>query len=234
MLGVGQDATEEGRPTGTQLSLFDVSNLREPDAPAHRASRPGLVGGGVRPPRVPLLAAHGPRRDPVRAARRRLPRRPHARDRRRRPHRARGGEAGLRPGRPPLAGRPRQRDHGLGRGRQVELAGDAGRARLGRVPGARRSRSLRIVVALGARPGRSGRRGVRSSRRSRDPRRPQRGRDRDRPQHAGAGEGALRRSVDQPHRVRPVVRAELEGRPARRRTSSRSRTSRARRASPWS
>ena len=30
ILGVGQDATEEGRPTGTQLSLFDVSNLRSP------------------------------------------------------------------------------------------------------------------------------------------------------------------------------------------------------------
>ena len=30
LLGVGQDATEEGRPTGTQISLFDVSNLRSP------------------------------------------------------------------------------------------------------------------------------------------------------------------------------------------------------------
>ena len=30
ILGVGQDATEEGRPTGTQLSLFDVSNLSRP------------------------------------------------------------------------------------------------------------------------------------------------------------------------------------------------------------
>jgi uncharacterized secreted protein with C-terminal beta-propeller domain len=30
LLGVGQDATEEGRPTGTQLSLFDVSDLRKP------------------------------------------------------------------------------------------------------------------------------------------------------------------------------------------------------------
>ena len=30
ILGVGQDATEEGRPTGTQLSLFDVSNLSSP------------------------------------------------------------------------------------------------------------------------------------------------------------------------------------------------------------
>jgi uncharacterized secreted protein with C-terminal beta-propeller domain len=30
LLGVGQDATEEGRPTGTQLSIFDVSDLRRP------------------------------------------------------------------------------------------------------------------------------------------------------------------------------------------------------------
>ena len=30
LLGVGQDATKEGRPTGTQLSLFDVSDLRRP------------------------------------------------------------------------------------------------------------------------------------------------------------------------------------------------------------
>jgi uncharacterized secreted protein with C-terminal beta-propeller domain len=30
LLGVGQDATEQGRPTGTQLSVFDVSNLRKP------------------------------------------------------------------------------------------------------------------------------------------------------------------------------------------------------------
>lgn len=30
LLGVGQDATEEGRPTGTQVSIFDVSNLRRP------------------------------------------------------------------------------------------------------------------------------------------------------------------------------------------------------------
>ena len=30
LLGVGQDATDEGRLLGTQLSLFDVSNLRKP------------------------------------------------------------------------------------------------------------------------------------------------------------------------------------------------------------
>ena len=30
LLGVGQDATAEGRPTGTQVSVFDVSDLRRP------------------------------------------------------------------------------------------------------------------------------------------------------------------------------------------------------------
>jgi uncharacterized secreted protein with C-terminal beta-propeller domain len=30
LLGVGQDATDEGRPTGTQISIFDVSDLRKP------------------------------------------------------------------------------------------------------------------------------------------------------------------------------------------------------------
>jgi uncharacterized secreted protein with C-terminal beta-propeller domain len=31
MLGVGQDATDQGRVLGTQLSLFDISDLRKPD-----------------------------------------------------------------------------------------------------------------------------------------------------------------------------------------------------------
>ena len=30
LLGVGQDADENGRPLGTQLSIFDVSDLRKP------------------------------------------------------------------------------------------------------------------------------------------------------------------------------------------------------------
>jgi len=36
LLGVGQDATEDGRRLGTQLSLFDVSNLGRPARLAHR------------------------------------------------------------------------------------------------------------------------------------------------------------------------------------------------------
>jgi uncharacterized secreted protein with C-terminal beta-propeller domain len=37
LLGIGQDATEQGRPVGTQLSLFDVSDLAHP-ARLHHAS----------------------------------------------------------------------------------------------------------------------------------------------------------------------------------------------------
>ena len=37
LLGVGQDVSEQGRPLGTQLSLFDVSDLRRP-ARLHKAS----------------------------------------------------------------------------------------------------------------------------------------------------------------------------------------------------
>ena len=145
LLGVGQDATEEGRPTGTQLSLFDVSDLRKPtrlhtehvglgwsEAESdHHAflywPRTGLVvipfeqrAVGYRVSRARGIDALGQ-------------------------HRPRGGEAGLRAGRPPLDGRPRQRDHGLGRGRQVELAGDAGRARLGSVPGARSTEATAVT-----------------------------------------------------------------------------------------
>ena len=79
--------------SGTQLSLFDVSDLRKPTRLHSAAARPGLVRGRVRPPRVPLLAEDRARRDPVRAARRRLPRRPRARDRPLGTRRARGGSA---------------------------------------------------------------------------------------------------------------------------------------------
>ena len=37
LLGIGQDANEQGRPTGTQISLFDVSDLRHPTR-LHRLS----------------------------------------------------------------------------------------------------------------------------------------------------------------------------------------------------
>jgi uncharacterized secreted protein with C-terminal beta-propeller domain len=37
LLGIGQDANDQGRPTGTQISLFDVSDLRHPTR-LHRLS----------------------------------------------------------------------------------------------------------------------------------------------------------------------------------------------------
>jgi uncharacterized secreted protein with C-terminal beta-propeller domain len=41
LLGIGQDANEQGRPTGTQLSLFDVSDLRQPKRLDHAPLGPG-------------------------------------------------------------------------------------------------------------------------------------------------------------------------------------------------
>ena len=35
VLGLGQDVNDQGRPQGTQLSIFDVSNLRQPSRIAH-------------------------------------------------------------------------------------------------------------------------------------------------------------------------------------------------------
>ena len=59
LLGLGQDANEQGQTQGTQLSLFDVSDLSAPEAAASDdAGRVHELGGRVRPPRVPLLAAH--------------------------------------------------------------------------------------------------------------------------------------------------------------------------------
>ncbi len=41
MLGLGQDASEEGRVRGTQLSLFDISNLRKPARLYQKVIGPG-------------------------------------------------------------------------------------------------------------------------------------------------------------------------------------------------
>ncbi len=41
LLGIGQDADEQGRPLGTQLSVFDVSNLRRPTRLHTAALGPG-------------------------------------------------------------------------------------------------------------------------------------------------------------------------------------------------
>jgi uncharacterized secreted protein with C-terminal beta-propeller domain len=41
LIGIGQDATEQGRRLGTQISLFDTSDLRAPARLAHRTVSPG-------------------------------------------------------------------------------------------------------------------------------------------------------------------------------------------------
>ncbi len=41
LLGIGQDVNDQGRPLGTQLSLFDVSDLRHPARIAHATLGPG-------------------------------------------------------------------------------------------------------------------------------------------------------------------------------------------------
>jgi uncharacterized secreted protein with C-terminal beta-propeller domain len=41
LLGIGQDASEQGRPLGTQLSLFDVSDLKHPTRLQHASLGPG-------------------------------------------------------------------------------------------------------------------------------------------------------------------------------------------------
>jgi len=41
LLGIGQDVNDQGRPTGTQLSLFNVADLRHPTRLAHATLGPG-------------------------------------------------------------------------------------------------------------------------------------------------------------------------------------------------
>src|SRR5262249_8968009 len=41
LIGIGQDATEQGRVLGTQISLFDTSNLGAPTRLSHRQVAPG-------------------------------------------------------------------------------------------------------------------------------------------------------------------------------------------------
>ena len=103
-----------GRARARDAAL-DLRRLRpaQADSAPHRAPRPRLVGGRARPPRLPLLAAHGARDDPLRAARR-LPRRP------RRGSTRSAGRARRAVADPPLARRRRRRADGLGGRRQGE------------------------------------------------------------------------------------------------------------------
>ena len=133
LLGIGQDVNDQGRPLGTQLSLFDVSDLRHPTRLAHATLGPGwseaesdhhaflfwpttglvVVPFDQRAVGYRVSRAHG-----IDA------RRPdHA------PRRGRGRDQALR-------GRRRQRLHGLGRRRRVEQPRHARAAGLGRLPGA--------------------------------------------------------------------------------------------------
>ena len=58
LLGVGREATEDGRVTGAKVTLFDVSDPADPPAVDTWELADGLHGCGVRPPGLPLL---GPR-----------------------------------------------------------------------------------------------------------------------------------------------------------------------------
>ena len=58
LLGVGQEATDDGRVQGLQLSLFDVSDLARPVRLQHAQIGAALLelGRRVGPPRVPVVA----------------------------------------------------------------------------------------------------------------------------------------------------------------------------------
>ena len=63
LLGVGQDATPEGRTKGVQVSLFGVGDPAHPKLLAqHALGARVLVAGRVRQPRVPVLGAAPARR----------------------------------------------------------------------------------------------------------------------------------------------------------------------------
>ena len=141
LLGIGQDATDEGRPLGTQISLFDVSNLRSPT----RLHKQHLGQGWSEAESDHHAFLYWPRTGLVvvpfelRAAGYRV-------------GRARGvdpvGQRRARE-RPPIrrslvvgASRPDR----LGRRRQVEQPRDAGRAGLGRLPGARAAAAAALVA----------------------------------------------------------------------------------------
>ena len=119
MLGIGQDVDDQGHPLGTQISLFDVSDL------APEAAAAASLGQGWSEaesdhhaflfwPRTGLVVV------PFDEQARRLPRRP----------RAGIGRSAASPqpaarvhaDDPPLDGRRRLRAHGLGRGRRSRAA----------------------------------------------------------------------------------------------------------------
>ena len=137
LLGVGQDVTERGPPARHAALALRRLRPAPADAAAQGVARPGLVGGGVRPPRASSTGrARASSSLPFeqRAVGFRV-------------GRARGidavgrieherGKLDWTPGvRRSLVVRDSRAD-GLGQRRQVEQPDDARRARLGRVPGA--------------------------------------------------------------------------------------------------
>ena len=59
LIGIGQDANEQGQVKGTQISVFDVSDLQPGSTPPTARGRGVRSGGRVRPPRLPPLAETG-------------------------------------------------------------------------------------------------------------------------------------------------------------------------------
>ena len=56
LIGIGQEATAEGRPLGLQISLFDVSNPSHPRRLAHLVKTNVQIQRRIGPARFPLLA----------------------------------------------------------------------------------------------------------------------------------------------------------------------------------
>ena len=147
MLGIGQEADAAGHPLGTQISIFDVSDLDE----ARSCSRARQLGQGWSEaesdhhaflfwPKTGLVVVPFVEKAAgFRVGRSTGHRRP-------RPHRQRRRRAPVDAADPPLARRRRQRVHGVRRGRPRERPEHARRAGLGGVPGAaaagRRARRL--------------------------------------------------------------------------------------------
>ena len=135
LLGIGQEADDAGHPLGTQISIFDVSDLKNPKllsrAPLgqgwseaesdHHAFLFWPKTGLVVVPFVEKAAAFSVE--------------PGEGRRRSRPHRQRRRRAVVDAADPPFARRRRQRADGVRRGRALERSRLAGRAGLGRVPG---------------------------------------------------------------------------------------------------
>ena len=136
LLGVGQDATEEGRQLGTQVALFDVSDPANPAPRRASDTAQRELGRRMGSPRVLVVAGGRARGDPgerVRTAAVRRPRRLHDRHRGQHDHRTRSGDAPRRAARkhpggeadPDRAGHRRQlgRGHRCQCGRRVPAVG---------------------------------------------------------------------------------------------------------------